>query len=306
MTIRFAILLLALTLPCGAAPAVAPQDVRAELCQAMERNAQLYRACIGNIENQFTPGYKTRDIFGFLNSPGRRQLRIRFTQGRLRETGNPYDLAIQGDGFFMLSDGLLTRAGCFRYDPRSGHLCATDSQNRVLMGVPAKGGVEEPILIPRDAVQLEVRTDGQLLWTRLTEEKPEPGYQIRLANVADPTYGLESSGLHFRPTAKAGPIQRGIPGKQGLGVIAQGHLELSNANIYEQRLVAAALRRYAGLVGFPVTGELEDEAPLQPHPDPRLLQLSERTGRSINDLTREAVEHYLKEGREKFPQNLPR
>ncbi len=42
-----------------------------------------------------------------------------FTQGALQQTGNPTDLAIQGDGFFVLSSGsdtLYTRAGAFTLD----------------------------------------------------------------------------------------------------------------------------------------------------------------------------------------------
>ncbi|MBI5627829.1 MAG: flagellar hook-basal body complex protein, partial [Candidatus Rokubacteria bacterium] len=42
-----------------------------------------------------------------------------FNQGALQQTGNPTDLAIQGDGFFALSSGadtLYTRAGAFTLD----------------------------------------------------------------------------------------------------------------------------------------------------------------------------------------------
>jgi len=52
-----------------------------------------------------------------------------FTQGSLETTGQPLDLAIQGDALFMLSDGqknVYTRAGNFQLDAQ-GHLISPSS-----------------------------------------------------------------------------------------------------------------------------------------------------------------------------------
>jgi flagellar hook protein FlgE len=52
-----------------------------------------------------------------------------FTQGGLESTGQPLDLAIQGDGMFVLSNGaghVYTRAGNFQLDAQ-GHLIAPSS-----------------------------------------------------------------------------------------------------------------------------------------------------------------------------------
>lgn len=52
-----------------------------------------------------------------------------FTQGSLETTGQPLDLAIQGDALFMLSDGLkklYTRAGNFQLDAQ-GHMISPSS-----------------------------------------------------------------------------------------------------------------------------------------------------------------------------------
>jgi flagellar hook protein FlgE len=46
--------------------------------------------------------------------------RVLFTQGSLTQTGNPTDLAVQGNGFFVLRDGdktLYTRGGEFEFNP---------------------------------------------------------------------------------------------------------------------------------------------------------------------------------------------
>jgi len=53
-----------------------------------------------------------------------------FTQGAIQITGRPTDIAIQGDGFFILEDGSgreYTRAGTFRWD-ESGNLVAPGGQ----------------------------------------------------------------------------------------------------------------------------------------------------------------------------------
>ncbi|KPL06205.1 hypothetical protein AMJ86_09485, partial [bacterium SM23_57] len=57
-----------------------------------------------------------------------------FTQGNLEATGNTTDLAVQGDGFFVLSDGeqyYYTRAGAFQMDA-DGRLMAQGGGLNVL------------------------------------------------------------------------------------------------------------------------------------------------------------------------------
>jgi flagellar hook protein FlgE len=77
-----------------------------------------------NVANMNTPGFKGRDSF-FANIGGGRGTTIagdglRTRAGDLRQTGNPTDLAVDGEGWFILRDpsGNLhyTRAGQFRFD----------------------------------------------------------------------------------------------------------------------------------------------------------------------------------------------
>ncbi len=61
-----------------------------------------------------------------------------FTQGSLESTGQPLDLAIQGDGLFILNNGqrnVYTRAGNFQLDA-NGHLVAPGSGD-VVQGIVA-------------------------------------------------------------------------------------------------------------------------------------------------------------------------
>ncbi|HXX21522.1 MAG TPA: flagellar hook-basal body complex protein [Terriglobia bacterium] len=67
-----------------------------------------------------------------------------FTQGTINSTGVPTDMAIQGDGFFVVQNGgstLYTRAGDFSQNA-SGYLM--DSQGDFVLGYPAVNGVVSP------------------------------------------------------------------------------------------------------------------------------------------------------------------
>lgn len=78
-----------------------------------------------------------------------------FTQGNITTTANPLDLAINGQGFFQVTDGvnpvLYTRNGQFKLD-REGFVVNND--NLKLLGYPADGtgviqpGIARPLQLP--------------------------------------------------------------------------------------------------------------------------------------------------------------
>jgi flagellar hook protein FlgE len=77
-----------------------------------------------NVANMNTPGFRGSDTF-FSNVDGGRGTTIagqglRTTAGDMRQTGTPTDLAINGNGFFILRDDsgnlYYTRAGQFRFN----------------------------------------------------------------------------------------------------------------------------------------------------------------------------------------------
>ncbi len=81
-----------------------------------------------------------------------------FTQGNITTTDNPMDLAINGAGFFQVTDGvsppLYTRNGQFKVD-RNGYII--NNQNLRLMGYPADG---TGIIQPGQAQALQLPTAG--------------------------------------------------------------------------------------------------------------------------------------------------
>lgn len=79
-----------------------------------------------------------------------------FVQGTLRQTGRPFDLALEGDGWFSLATGRgrrYTRDGSFHRDGQ-GYLVAEDGA-RVL-------GRRGPLRLPPGPVEIDAR--GQVLY----------------------------------------------------------------------------------------------------------------------------------------------
>ncbi len=80
-----------------------------------------------------------------------------FAQGPLQSTGNPLDLAIRGDGFFVVQgpDGpLYTRDGAFTLDA-DGRLAASD-------GAPVLNANDQPIVFDPRGERPEIGADGTI------------------------------------------------------------------------------------------------------------------------------------------------
>lgn len=148
-------------------------------------------------------------------------------QGNLDNTGNPLDMAIQGQGFFQVTlptgEVAYTRAGDF-------HL---DSQGNV---VTADGNPLTPnVTIPPNSLTVTVGTDGTVTVTTQGQQQPQQVGNIQLAIFPNPG-GLNSIGSNmYLATAASGDPIIGTPGgADGLGTIQQGMLEESNVDVVEE------------------------------------------------------------------------
>lgn len=156
-----------------------------------------------------------------------------FTTGALQVTGNPLDLAIEGEGFFkvLLPDGAVayTRDGGFKLDAQ-GRLVNSN-------GYP----LEPEIIIPPDAEQIMIGRDGVINVRRGGQDGVEEIGQITLVRFVNAA-GLNRIGLNlYRLTPAAGEPIEGVPGTNGIGSIAGGTLEASNVQIVDEmvRLIMA-------------------------------------------------------------------
>jgi len=144
------------------------------------------------------------------------------TQGSLTQTGNAYDLSVNGHGWFQIqgpdNETLYSRAGSF----------STNANSQL---VTVDGYLLSPtITVPQNALNVTVSQSGVVSATIAGQTQPQQIGQLTIANFAnDP--GLEALGGNlYRQTAASGTPVVGVPGDPGFGTITQGYLEASNVD----------------------------------------------------------------------------
>lgn len=149
-----------------------------------------------------------------------------FTMGSLQLSGNPLDLAIEGQGFLqvLLPDGTMayTRDGSLKISA-DGQIVTSD------------GFYLQPnITIPADAADISISADGILAVLIPGDPEPQEMGQFELAKFINPA-GLQSIGHNlFTGTVASGDPILGNPALEGFGRINQGYLEMSNVDIVEE------------------------------------------------------------------------
>lgn len=158
-----------------------------------------------------------------------------FSQGRLAQTGNNFDVAIQGDGFFRVTtengDTAYTRDGALRLG-KGGELCT-------------QAGYKTGVKIPKDYTNMRIKPNGEVWAQHVNKAKPEKIGQLKLTRFLNPA-GLKAIGGNlYKSTDVCGAQTTDIPGQNGLGVVAQGHLEKSNINVVAEMMnIMQAQRAY--------------------------------------------------------------
>lgn len=160
-----------------------------------------------------------------------------FSQGTLTQTGNPLDLAIDGDGFFLveLPDGrtAFTRDGAFKINS-DGDVVTSD-------GFPLAAA----ITITAEAEEISIGVDGTVSVLNAGETEVAEVGQITLAKFLNPA-GLNAIGRNlYVQTTASGDYTEGVPGEDGLGLIYSTYLEVSNVETVEEMVnLIVAQRAY--------------------------------------------------------------
>ncbi|MET4132706.1 MAG: flagellar basal-body rod protein FlgG [Alphaproteobacteria bacterium HGW-Alphaproteobacteria-7] len=148
-------------------------------------------------------------------------------QGTLNTTGNAFDVALDGPGYFQVElppGGQVgfTRAGNF-----------TLSADGTL--ITSQGYAVQPALqVPAGAQSIAISPDGTV--SAITPGNSEPTLlgQLSIASFVNPA-GLRAIGDNFLlETAASGPAEIGAAGENGRGQLRQGMLEASNVNVVEE------------------------------------------------------------------------
>ena len=158
-------------------------------------------------------------------------------QGTPQMTGNPYDMAIDGKGYFQISlpsgEKAYTRAGNLQVNPE-GQMVTDD-------GYP----LEPAITIPQDATKVSISKTGLVQVTQAGQPAPTTVGQIELTSFFNEA-GLEAIGDNLLlETAASGPAIVGTPGDAGYGQIMQNYTEASNVDaVAEISALIVAQRAY--------------------------------------------------------------
>ena len=145
------------------------------------------------------------------------------TQGGLSQTGGSFDLAIEGDGFFLIDTPQgqqLTRSGSFT-PGADGTLVTADGHNVLDAGGSA-------IFVPTNARNVTVSQDGTL------SSDGVPLSQIGLWKPTDPMSLRHEAGTRFSSS--------GVEAAEGAHIL-QGYLEESNVDPLQEVASMIAVQR---------------------------------------------------------------
>jgi flagellar basal-body rod protein FlgG len=208
----------------------------------MAAQSAILDAIAGNLANLDAPGFRaTRPEFAALVAPDGSSVgiaqggpRTLFSQGRLEDTDDQYDLAIDGDGLFQVR----TAGGKVAYS-RAGDFTPDATGRLVLHGTYALDGVR----LPRGTTSIIVDAGGRVRANVAGKTQPVIAGRIRLAsflNLAGLTSG--DDGLYFA-SSSAGRAFRGSPGSGGFGSIKQRSLERGNVSVVDEMMAMLAAQR---------------------------------------------------------------
>ncbi len=238
------------------------------------KSQQLYMDTISNnLSNVNTNSYKKQSIqfkdlmYQTLKEPGVRNpegtmapagievglgvrpaaIQRNFSQGSLKNTGNNYDMAIEGEGFFQIEmpNGAVaySRDGQFErsYD---GTLVTSDGY-----------AVYPRIVVPEDMQSISVSREGYVMASTGgadDSDSVELG-QLELARFVNPT-GLKALGSNlFAETDSSGAPQLGVAGEDGIGTVAHQYTEASNVEMVDEMVGMISAQRAYEIVSKAIT-----------------------------------------------------
>jgi flagellar basal-body rod protein FlgG len=155
-----------------------------------------------------------------------------FSQGTPTETGIDTHMAIEGDGFFKVTQQNViayTRDGSF----------TTNDRGQI---VNADGYLLEPqITIPQNATNLSISSTGDVSYQ--IDGVSTVGPTIQLARFTN-NAGLQNLGSNlYAETAASGPEILSQPGQQGAGQIRQRFVEGSNVEVVSELISLITAQR---------------------------------------------------------------
>mgnify|MGYP003584538383 FL=1 len=159
-----------------------------------------------------------------------------FTEGDLKLTSNPLDLAIEGKGFFQITlpsgETAYTRSGTFKLNDEGTIVNGN--------GYP----LSPEIVIPEGAKDISITKDGIVSYTDATGTSNELG-QLTIADFMNPAGLIPMGESLFMQSDASGDVLEGNPNQEQFGSIQQGMIELSNVKLVNEMVdLITAQRAY--------------------------------------------------------------
>ncbi|NJM51338.1 MAG: flagellar hook-basal body protein [Sphingomonadales bacterium] len=157
-----------------------------------------------------------------------------YEQGDLRQTRNPLDLAIQGDGFVEVlgpnGTSLLWRGGSLSIG-EDGYL-QTES------GLTLRNLIQ----VPEDATELRIDREGKIFALTASDSST---VEIGAIDIVMPAnrMALQVSGSGYYTVEDSASVRSFVPGEEGKGVFVQGAVETSNVELTEEMVALLLMQR---------------------------------------------------------------
>jgi flagellar basal body rod protein FlgG len=198
--------------------------------QAMQMLSKSQDVTADNLANINTPGFKGNKLFYrmFKEQVNGQEItksvpvsQVDLSQGILEPTGNPFDMGINGDGFFKVEadgDTLLTRDGRFHLD-QDGYL--VNNQGAKVLG--ESGAIQLPEFFQNQGeggatAHLEITKNGTIKINGVQQEK------IQMVKVSDPAHLIRKGNTYFEVE------NEDYLSEEGTGMVQQGYYEKGNVN----------------------------------------------------------------------------
>ncbi|MFT8317133.1 MAG: flagellar hook-basal body complex protein [Sporolactobacillus sp.] len=161
------------------------------------------------------------------------------TGGTVNETDNPYDLAINGEGYFRVTDNpdgtgaaYYTRAGDFKLNSTGTGL--VNSQGMTLAGVSGNF---------QNLSSFTVAADGTVVG--VSGNTTVPLGRVEVDTFTNPAGLAKVGDSLYQATTASGLTPNAVPTSNGQGTITQGALEGSNVDLTDEMTnLIAAQRAY--------------------------------------------------------------
>jgi flagellar hook protein FlgE len=235
-----------------------------------------------NIANVNTTGYKSSNMqfadtfsqtFGNIGAGGFVQVGTgvstssidsEYTQGTINPTGTPTDLAVSGNGFFVVKDSssgtsFVTRDGGFKVDSNgflvnsvgyrvqgytgtAPYTAASPTGDLKIDSATAISALNDTTTPAPTLVSYNIDATGQLNGT-LSDGTSGVIGQVVLQNFSNPQALIKQSNNLLTYNATAGAGTPGAPNSAGLGTIQSGALETSNVDLAGQMAALITAQR---------------------------------------------------------------